>query len=291
MHRYVPGLFAVLFWGLAPIVLKDLVARSSAGFTTSTAYSLVAFLLLPQFIRSWRVRRWDMRTLAKLFVCGVMLISAFNFLAARASPHVSGTIIAGTIALEPLMIMLTYATLNRALPSGQQFLGATVSIVGVALLLHEQLGNTSHPSEWWAIALIALGAAVWSVAVVLVGRLQTSMGALESSLVLIFLGACPFVLTLEQGYISTLAELDARAVAELLFIAGAATIFSNFLWYRSIQLLGPTRTGTLINLIPLFSVVFAFLVLGEPLTYLKIGSLFTIIFGVYLSSRNVKDVG
>ena len=272
MHRYVPGLFAVLFWGLAPIVLKDLVARSSAGFTTSTAYSLVAFLLLPQFIRSWRVRRWDMRTLAKLFVCGVMLISAFNFLAARASPHVSGTIIAGTIALEPLMIMLTYATLNRALPSGQQFLGATVSIVGVALLLHEQSGNTSHPSEWWAIALIALGAAV-------------------CSLVLIFLGACPFVLTLEQGYISTLAELDARAVAELLFIAGAATIFSNFLWYRSIQLLGPTRTGTLINLIPLFSVVFAFLVLGEPLTYLKIGSLFTIIFGVYLSSRNVKDVG
>lgn len=285
MRPYLPGLLAVFFWGLAPLVLKDLVARSSPQFATSVAFSLVAVLLLPYFVRSWLQLRWKATTFAGLFACGVMLVSAFNLLTAHASSHVSGTLIGGIIALEPLMILVLHALLHRTPPSLQQAGGILVSIAGVGLLLYEQSGAAGPPNAGWAIGLVLLGAAIWSLAVVLITRLATGMGSLQASMVLVFLGACPFLLTLESAHLAQLPHLELRTTLELLFVACVATILSNVLWCRSVLQLGPARTGSLINLLPFFSVLFAYAMFGEALTPLKMAALCTIVLGVYVSSR------
>jgi drug/metabolite transporter (DMT)-like permease len=75
----------------------------------------------------------------------------------------------------------------------------------------------------------------------------------------------------------------------LVILLGMTGVFGTvigFVWfYQGVQLLGTTRAGLFINLIPISAVILAFLLLQEPMTWsLAVGAAL-VLSGVYLTNR------
>jgi len=59
-----------------------------------------------------------------------------------------------------------------------------------------------------------------------------------------------------------------------------------FVWfYEGVKLIGPTRAGLFINIVPISAVVLAFLILQEPITWSLAAGAILVLSGVYLTNK------
>ena len=59
-----------------------------------------------------------------------------------------------------------------------------------------------------------------------------------------------------------------------------------FVWYyEGLRQLGPTRAGLFINFVPIFAIILAYLLLGEPITRSLVIGAGLVCCGVYLTNR------
>lgn len=279
------GLAAVLLWGLAPVTLKSL-APALPGLLASTAiYAVATVATLPWLWAARRHARAPWQTWLQVVAIGVMLTSAFTLLVSLAAPGVRGTTIGAIVALEPLMVALISAGLARRWP-GRTTLGAlALSLAGAWLLIapagHGAGGGAADAP--WAIALVLLGAGLWSTAVVLATRLQTPWPPLQASMVMICCGSLPFVAVAPLLLPAwTDARWSAGIAGGVLFMALGATVLANALWLRALRAIGPVATTLLINLVPLTTVSLSVLWLGEPWGLRQLGGAALVLLGLSL---------
>ncbi len=259
------GLAAVLLWGMAPVALKSLVGPLS-GVTVSTAiYALAAGLTLPWLLRAWRHGGVDTPTWWRVIAIGVMLTSAFNLLVSLAATGVRGTTIGAVVALEPLMVAVFAAVLTRSWPTRATLAALLLSLAGVWLLIAPAgaLGASGRDAPW-AVALVVLGAALWSGAVVLASRLNTPWPPLQTSMVMICAGSLPFLFAAPWLLSGSHAAWTPGAIGGVLFMAVGVTVLANVLWLHALRAMGPVSTSLLINLVPLTTVSLSVIWLGEP---------------------------
>jgi drug/metabolite transporter (DMT)-like permease len=67
------------------------------------------------------------------------------------------------------------------------------------------------------------------------------------------------------------------------------SVVSYLLQQISIRDIGPSRTMAFVNMVPVFSMAMAFLILGETITTVKIIAVLVIIAGVSINSRLKTD--
>lgn len=257
------GLAAVLLWGTAPVALKALVGALPGALASSAIYALAALITLPWLRRALRQGGVPARTWGQLLAIGLMLTSAFNLLVSLAAPGVRGTTIGAVVALEPLMVALFAAALTRQRPSGPTLAALLLSLAGVWLLIAP--GAAGGPRDAaWAVALVLLGAALWSLAVVLAARLRTPWPPLQSSMVMVGAGSLPFLIAapLLPGWAAV--SWSPTVLGGLGFMALGVTVLANVLWLRALRAMGAVPTSLLINLVPLTTVALSVLWLGEP---------------------------
>jgi drug/metabolite transporter (DMT)-like permease len=62
-----------------------------------------------------------------------------------------------------------------------------------------------------------------------------------------------------------------------------------FVWYyQGVERIGPTKAGLFINFVPIFAILFSFLILREEITISLAAGAVLVISGVYLTNRNPK---
>lgn len=265
MSGTLSGLVAVLLWGAAPVTLKLLVVALPGALASTATYAVASLLSLPWLLHAVRQGGVSLRTWVHLVVIGLMLTSAFNLLVSLAAPGVRGTTIGAIVALEPLMVALFSAMLLRRWPSLVTQAALLLSLVGVWLLTipSADVPVTSTSDAAWAISLVVLGAALWSLGVVLATRIVTPWGPLQTSMVMIGTGSLPFLLAVPFHSSWSSVEWSTDVIAGLVFMALGATLLANILWLRALRVLGTISTSLMINLIPLTTVALSILWLGE----------------------------
>lgn len=261
------GLAAVLLWGMAPVALKSLVGPLSGATVSTAIYALAAGLTLPWLLRAWRQGGVDALTWLRVIAIGVMLTSAFNLLVSLAATGVRGTTIGAVVALEPLMVALFAAALTRRWPARATVAALLLSLAGVWLLIAPAgaVGASGRDAPW-AVALVVLGAALWSAAVVLASRLGTPWPPLQTSMVMICAGSLPFLLAAPWVLSGAHAAWSPGAIGGVLFMAVGVTVLANVLWLHALRAMGAVSTSLLINLVPLTTVSLSVIWLGEPWT-------------------------
>lgn len=257
------GLAAVLLWGMAPVALKSLVGPLSGATVSTAIYALAAGLTLPWLLRAWRQGGVDTPTWWRVIAIGVMLTSAFNLLVSLAATDVRGTTIGAVVALEPLMVAVFAAVLTRRRPARATVAALLLSLAGVWLLIAPAgaVGASGRDAPW-AVALVVLGAALWSAAVVLASRLSAPWPPLQTSMVMICAGSLPFLFA--APWLLPDAAWSPGAIGGVLFMAVGATVLANVLWLHALRTMGAVSTSLLINLVPLTAVSLSVLWLGEP---------------------------
>jgi drug/metabolite transporter (DMT)-like permease len=263
-RHYLFPVIAVLIWAINTIVSKMAVGVIDPAAISFFRWLLAGVLLALAFGRPvWRQRAVVKPYLGKLFVLGMLGMVMYQCLAYIAAQTTSATNMGILASMMPLLAVgLSVLLLGEAATVGGVF-GGLVSLLGLAYLL-------SHGDP---AALLAHGAAIGDGLMllaclsyagygVLLKRWKIPLNNWHSLLVQVWCA----VPVLFIYYLSQSAPPVTSAGLPLVLFAGIpASIVAPFLWMHGLAKLGPSRATTLMNLLPVFTVIIAMLFLGETL--------------------------
>lgn len=270
------GLGAI--WGGSFLFMRVAAGEFGALPLVEARLALGALVLLPFLWRArarFSVRLW-LRIAGIAAVNSVIPFALFAWGAERAPAGIGAITNALTVMFTTLV---AYAFYGEQI-GPRRLLGLLAGFVGVVVLAS---GRTAGTSVWPAALAGTLASLCYGVGINLVRRYLTDLpsGAVAAAnLVAGSVLLAPLALaSWPAAPISLRSWISAVLLGTL--CTGAAFVF----YYRLIARIGAARTSTVTYLIPLFAVIWAWLILGEPLTLTMALAGALILGGVALSQR------
>ncbi|MGB3366830.1 MAG: DMT family transporter [Acidaminobacteraceae bacterium] len=129
--------------------------------------------------------------------------------------------------------------------------------------------------------IMMLAVTCWALYAILVKKFMPNFSPLQLSTYSFI--SCAVLLIPFYAYqgLDHIAGVSARGWLSVLYMAIFATVIGYLIQQISIKKIGASATSIFINLVPIFSIILAFLILGESLSTVKLASGFIIIFSVY----------
>ena len=251
---------------LGPIALMAIRVLIAAGLLVGVARVIHQ---LPRFRDRWR---------SFLFIGAVGNAIPF-VLIANAVIHLNASIAAILNATVPLFTTLVTTVWTREPLGIRKAAGAGVGVLGVAILVGwSPLPLTTQ--VLFATAQALLASLSYGVTAVYARRnfgdltpLQASVGQLCGSTVLLV----PLMIVAPPHRV-----LSWPVFASLLALAIPCTVVAYLIYFRLIARTGPARTSTVAFLIPVFSILWGAIFLGEPITVGLFAGLGVILASVWL---------
>ncbi|HPR32742.1 MAG TPA: DMT family transporter [Prolixibacteraceae bacterium] len=200
------------------------------------------------------------------------------------SPTVASVII-GTI---PLFAPLAGFLFFREKISPRNLLGILLSFLGVILVIYEfGVGLTASP-----VGVLLQFSAVFSAIgyTVVLHKISARMNNLSIILFQNILGSlyfAPFWLAFEyRGFVQT--PFDPKAMLAIGELAVFASTLAFIFFTYSVRHMGITRSNMFVNFIPVFTALFAWLILGDPLSAQKILGIVVVITGLFFAQMKFR---
>lgn len=266
--------------------LRDLPGHQFNGLRLPLA-SLLFLGVLALSGEGFKVDRRDLWKIAGLGFIGTTVYQVLFIQGISLTPASTTSMIT---PMTPVFIALLSYFFKLEKIHWAAWIGIGVSFLGVYIILLAQNGSAHF--TWAAMrgGLFLLAANFfWALYTVfskpLLGRIPAlKMAVLTTAFgTLFFLPfGIPAVLRIPRGSVSA-ATWGAVAYGAIL-----AIVLGFYLYYRSVQKLGNTKTGIYSNLNPVFAVVFAALVLGEKITTLQVAGGAVVFLGLYLTRSGYR---
>lgn len=273
-------------WGFNLIAIKAGVDRMPPVFFTFLRFLVLALAVAP-FLR---LRRGEMRWLLLASVCGGGLQFALMFVGISISSSMSAVAIAGQLGV-PFMTLLSILILGEQV-RWRRWAGILLSFAGVMVIGF----NPAVFDSLWGLALVVLGALAGSLGLVAIKRvhdikpLELQAWFAWSSLPVLLL----LTTVLEQGQLDSLAALDRAGVGAVLYTALAASLVGHTAFFFLVQRYAVTSVAPVTVLAPLFSVLFAVMLLGERLDWrILVGGAMTLggVVIIAMREQRLADTG
>ncbi|RKP47715.1 DMT family transporter [Pararobbsia silviterrae] len=280
-------LLAVLIWALNTIVSK-----AAAGVLDPAAISIyrwvVAAIVLTPFCARplWRKRAAVRPWLGRYAVLSAMGMVLYQCIAYYAAHSTSATNIGVICALIPLLVLVINGVVFRQRVTGMAMIGVAISLVGVVWLL-----SKGHPASLLASGigrgdmLMLVAATAYALYGVLYRRWAPPFGLWINLYVQVLIAV---VMLIPLAFTAHSLAVPAAGVGLVLFAGIASSIVASYFWMHGIERIGSERTAVLMNLLPLFTALFASVLLGETIqSHHWIGG-GLILLGVSLTQGTVK---
>lgn len=254
------GLGSVLIW-TGFILVSRAGALSPLGMTDMVAVRFgTALLVLSPLIWRWRRQWWQPR----MFILGGIGGLAYSLSVyagfERAPANHAALLLPG---LMPIVIAVLASLLLKETKTAQVWLGIAVSSTGIAVLMLESL--IASRDALAGDLLFVLACVFWGIYTVLLRawRLTPWLATVVVVVITALLYLPPYFLVLPKG----LAEVSWQTIAVQAIYQGIlATIVQMLFYVRAVQLLGASRMGALMALVPVLVGVLAVPVFGEVIT-------------------------
>ncbi|MBI9032220.1 DMT family transporter [bacterium] len=281
------AVLSMLFWSSTFVWFK-IAYENFQPFTIIFLRLLLAGVLLELYVRIFRknevIRKEDIKIFLLLSFCepfcyflgesfGLMFISA-----------TLGSLIISTIPL--FTPIFTYIFLKEKLGKWG-IIGLLISFSGLLFII---LDNADLSGSIWGVLLeffavfsgIAYGIVVKKLThkytSITIVKVQSQLGALY------FL---PFFLIFDWSkFLAVDHSFSVYYVIIKLSLFGSVAAF--ILFTEVVKGMGPNIANMFTNLIPVFTAVFAYFILGELITPVKVIGIFTVIFGLFISQLKGK---
>jgi drug/metabolite transporter (DMT)-like permease len=283
---YLKLILTTLFWGgtfIAGRIAAVQIGPFSGALGRFLFASIVLLAVLPLRRAGLpRVDRNRLLLLCAMALSGVIGYNAAFFLGLRQIDASRASLI---IALNPIFIAIGTALFFGERLPWAGLAGIAVSLIGASLVITRgdlsQIRAGFGPGE-----LFILGAVVCWLAYTLLGKLAlTSLEPLAATTYTSLIGCLGlFPLSLLEAHTWSAPSPSLLTALAYLGLFGTAI---GFTWYYdALGELGPIRTGIFLNLVPLFGVLLAVLLLGERLGPATIFGGLLIVSGVTLTNRS-----
>jgi drug/metabolite transporter (DMT)-like permease len=289
LRTLLPPLVAVLIWGGNTVVSKAANGLIDPAAISFYRWLLAGLLLAAAFARPvWRERRQIRPHLPKLFVLGLLGMVLYQCLAYTAAQTTTATHMGIIASLIPLLAVVMSMILLGATATVGSVAGGLLSLCGLAYLLsHGEPASLLAHGPVLGDGLMLLASLAYATYSVLLKRWALPLNSWHSLLLQVW---CVMPV-LFLYYLSRSAPPLTVAGLPLVMYAGfPASVIAPYLWMRGVQQLGPSRTATMMNLLPVSTVIIAVLFLGESLqAYHLIGGGITL-FGVVMAQYLKKPL-
>ena len=274
----------ILVWGTT-FIASTVALRTLAPIELLTLRMLVAIAALllakPQRLRL-QSRKHELYLLGAA-LCGVTLYFLFENIALTYTNSSNCSVI---ISTAPFFVAIaTRLTLKEGKLSRSFFLGFVIAITGVCLVSFAGRSLKLNPL---GDGLCILAAISWAGYSVFIRKLE---GYGYNTLLVtrrIFLYSLIFIVPLMPVFGFSIAPADILAPATLvsvLFLGLVASALCFVTWNTAVRLIGPIRTSAYIYLTPAVTIVFAALILHDPIHPLAIVGAALTLVGLIISQR------
>lgn len=277
---------AMLFFAASYSLIK-LALRDLGPFTLGiTRFILTAVLLIGYFAitRRWqRPTRADLRLLAIGGLLGFTLFFAVQNLGVELATATDATLLG---AAFPAIVAVLDVILNKAKISGRAWLGIGITILGALGVILGAPGRTEAASHRpWGIALLMLSGVIWALYIFRTREVVQRYSATTTVMWQTGIGAIGFLplmaMEVPQWHLPQFPLATTVAVA---LLTVGCSIFA-MIWYTfAVRHLPTTMVAASQNLVPIFGVVIALIVLHEQVTVLQVLGGVIVLVGISLTA-------
>lgn len=286
-NAYILLITAPLLWGGNAVAGRLAIADWQPFTLTSFRWLCAAIILFPFAIgplkRDWLVIK---QNLVVLFVLGAFGMAAFNLLMYLALNYTTAINVSIEQASMPIMIMLANFIILSQRVRWLQIVGLVLTLFGVLVTT-----TAGDPGRFLSEGLnrgdaLMLIASVFYAAYTVGLRWRPDIHWLSFMWVI---AVSAFVMTVPfAGW-----ELSTREFVKpgwkgwlvISYVIIFPTIVSQLCWARGVELVGSNRAGLFINLVPIFGLVLAVLIIGEKFEWYHMMGLLLVLGGIGISER------
>ena len=272
--------------------MTKVVLRDVGALTLGALRFLAAGILLITICLFVRVRlRAPLRSHAVVAGAGLVGITIYFSLENYGVALATATDAVLIVASYPVMTMVAEAIFHHRQPATINVAGALVAFAGVALVTANKPAQ-EVPYRPWGIIFLLLGGLAWTAYNMMSAQKQVNVTSNRRLGVLITtglqnlwggIGFCLLVPILPEG-VNT--NLRSSAVWLIIYLAIGCSAVAFLLYTFGLTALKPSQAVAMLNLVPVFGVVWAIAIAGEHITPLKAIGAVTIIVGVAMNARN-----
>jgi O-acetylserine/cysteine efflux transporter len=273
--------FSMVIWSLVPVYLKKLLAVLSpteVSFSRFLGSGILMLFWVGLYQRRQLVRifRLDLKLLLLCTVFGPLVaMVCLNF----ALVHVTVGTIAVFAALEPVCTYFMAVMIGQETWQAKRLLSILLALCGVSLVVLSR--HEWGASYWISVCLAIVSPVVWAANSIIIKNLirrHSSMVIIATSFVISSLFLIP---TLSASYLPSLSHMGLALWMALLYCV-LSNILGFTIWYWSLKYLSPSSVAASMYIIPIFSVTAGVVILGEPVSWLKITGIGSVLGGLYL---------
>lgn len=238
---------------------------------------------------AWRQRQvllQQIKALAAMSITGMALFTALLYSALRNSDP---TNVAVLESLTPAATALVMALFFRERLGAIKWLGVLLSVVGATwvvadgapleILYRLQAGDALVAGAIASWVLYSLAARQWLSRIPFYASLVPMTG-----IAVLFLAPLALI---ENAVVETTWQFDGAVIAAILYLGIGPSLIALICYNRALLLVGPSRTATSLNLLPVVTMVLGYLLMGAPVTLNQIVGALVVIFGVSLVTLNI----
>ena len=281
-------LVAVTLWGLAPVGNRYLVTRYDPLAVLALRFTIASIAFIP-LLRGIKIWPRDRRVWFLLLISGLIGILGYNLPVTLGQQTTSAGMAGLIIASEPIWILLIWCVVERRPPGLYAGGGAVIGLGGIVLILSAQHGaDLAATTGLLGPLLILIAAIAWSGYCVIVRNVSAAYGAVPGTALAVQIGTLPMLLIGAAPATHLAASLPGGDWLIILALTLGSTVIAVLLWNRALVMMGATRAGPFLYLIPLVSIAGGVLMLGErPSAQVLLGG-GIVLFGVITASLQPK---
>ncbi|THK36376.1 DMT family transporter [Ensifer sp. MPMI2T] len=186
----------------------------------------------------------------------------------------------------PLAVaLLSWPVLGQAL-TARQWLGSVLGMAGVLIASGWSLNMGDVPL--WAYGLPVLGTLSLAMATLLQKRSPTNAMPVYQSLCIQCLSASAIFAVFAWHEGGVLPVLDKGFIGGILWLVFVATFGAWSLYYIALRKSSPARVTAILYLSPPVTMIWAWVMFGEPLSFAMAGGLVVSLIGIIIAARSQK---
>lgn len=285
------GLFSIIFamfiWGSSFIALKSAMIHLGE-FTVIFFRMLIASFCFLYFIKDFLKLDFTRKDLKYILLLAVFEPCLYFIFEAKALLYTSASQAGMITSLMPLITAMFAGYFLKEIVTRQVVFGSLLAMIGAIWLSVQASTTVSSPNpmlgNFLEFCAMFCGAGYTIVARYLVEKYS----ALFITAIQAFIGAIFFFPFFIFEYFTRPMSFTVEAMSWVLYLGVVVTLGGYGLYNFALTKIEATKAAMFINLIPVFTLILAFLILGEKLTIKELIACSVILLGVVISQISVK---
>ncbi|MCD6473865.1 MAG: DMT family transporter [Thermoplasmata archaeon] len=273
-----------LIWGGSFIAVKigveDISPIILAFFRFAIASPLMFFIMALRK-KIVKISPADIPMLLVLSLTGVTLLYILQFTGIKYTSATNSALLINTNVL--FIAIFSWIFLKEEF-SYRKIMGVLLSFIGVVFVISK--GSFSISPSIKGDILILLSALCWAIYSIVGKKLLEKYDSLSLTTYTFIIGTFLFIPFIYHDVWSV--KISTEGWAVILYLAILCSVFAYVAWYYALEKAEATEVAIFLNLIPLFAMLLAHLVLKERITILTLIGASFIIYGIYITLSGKK---